>query len=85
MGPNPFIFLAIILIALVICIVVSIKIVKSQQSNWWILAVFVIYYFCFHSTIGALIIGLGYYIDPTGWGENNALAMFLIKLGGLIM
>ncbi|GKH03394.1 PTS glucose transporter subunit IIBC [Hungatella hathewayi] len=29
--------------------------------------------------------GIGYWIDPTGWGANSAIAAFLIKAGGAII
>ncbi|MGL6168320.1 MAG: N-acetylglucosamine-specific PTS transporter subunit IIBC [Fusobacteriaceae bacterium] len=33
----------------------------------------------------AILLGLGYFIDPTGWGANSALAAFLIKSGAAII
>ncbi|MDN3610729.1 N-acetylglucosamine-specific PTS transporter subunit IIBC [Vibrio ostreicida] len=33
----------------------------------------------------AILMGLGYWFDPTGWGANNALAGFLIKAGSAII
>lgn len=33
----------------------------------------------------AILMGIGYWIDPTGWGGNNALAAFLIKSGAAII
>ncbi|MBP2098122.1 N-acetylglucosamine-specific PTS transporter subunit IIBC [Enterococcus rivorum] len=35
--------------------------------------------------VAALFMGIGYWIDPTGWGGNNILAAFLIKAGGTIL
>ncbi|MDH6365530.1 PTS system N-acetylglucosamine-specific IIC component [Enterococcus sp. PF1-24] len=35
--------------------------------------------------VAALFMGVGYWIDPTGWGANNILAAFLIKAGGTIL
>lgn len=35
--------------------------------------------------IAALFMGIGYWIDPTGWGANNLFAAFLIKAGGAIL
>lgn len=35
--------------------------------------------------IAAILMGIGYWIDPTGWGANNALAALLIKAGGAII
>ena len=32
-----------------------------------------------------ILMGLGYWIDPTGWGANSAVAAFLIKAGGAII
>lgn len=33
----------------------------------------------------ALLMGIGYWIDPTGWGANSAIAAFLIKAGGSVV
>lgn len=33
----------------------------------------------------AILMGIGYWIDPTGWGEGNAAAAFLIKAGSSII
>ncbi|RKF20297.1 PTS glucose transporter subunit IIBC [Alginatibacterium sediminis] len=33
----------------------------------------------------AILMGIGYWIDPTGWGGNNALAAFMIKSGAAII
>lgn len=33
----------------------------------------------------AVLMGIGYGMDPTGWGANNAIAAFLIKAGGAIV
>jgi PTS system N-acetylglucosamine-specific IIC component len=33
----------------------------------------------------AILMGIGYWIDPTGWGGNSALAAFLIKAGAAII
>lgn len=33
----------------------------------------------------AILMGVGYWIDPTGWGANSALAAFLIKAGAAII
>lgn len=35
--------------------------------------------------IAALFMGIGYWIDPSGWGGNNLLAAFLIKAGSTIL
>ncbi|EOH96010.1 N-acetylglucosamine-specific PTS transporter subunit IIBC [Enterococcus pallens] len=35
--------------------------------------------------VAALFMGVGYWIDPSGWGGNNLLAAFLIKAGGTIL
>ena len=32
-----------------------------------------------------ILMGIGYWIDPTGWGANSAIATFLIKAGGAII
>lgn len=33
----------------------------------------------------AILMGLGYWIDPDGWGANNVLAALMIKSGGAII
>lgn len=33
----------------------------------------------------SILMGIGYWIDPTGWGANNAIAAFLLKAGGAII
>ncbi|MEH7381158.1 N-acetylglucosamine-specific PTS transporter subunit IIBC [Bacillus sp. JJ1533] len=33
----------------------------------------------------AILMGIGYWIDPTGWGADNAVAAFLIKAGSSII
>lgn len=33
----------------------------------------------------AILMGIGYWIDPSGWGEGNAFAAFFIKAGGSII
>ncbi|WP_050182023.1 N-acetylglucosamine-specific PTS transporter subunit IIBC [Domibacillus robiginosus] len=33
----------------------------------------------------AILMGIGYWIDPTGWGADNATAAFLIKAGSSII
>ncbi|WP_046176166.1 N-acetylglucosamine-specific PTS transporter subunit IIBC [Domibacillus indicus] len=33
----------------------------------------------------AILMGIGYWIDPSGWGADNALAAFLIKAGSSII
>lgn len=33
----------------------------------------------------AILMGIGYWIDPAGWGSNSALAAFLIKAGAAII
>ena len=35
--------------------------------------------------VAALFMGIGYWIDPSGWGGNNLLAAFLIKAGATIL
>lgn len=35
--------------------------------------------------VAALFMGIGYWIDPNGWGGNNILAAFLLKAGGTIL
>src|SRR5690606_37477324 len=33
----------------------------------------------------AILMGIGYWIDPHNWGEGSAVAAFLIKSGGAII
>lgn len=33
----------------------------------------------------AILMGIGYWIDPSGWGANSAIAAFLIKAGSAIV
>ncbi len=33
----------------------------------------------------AILMGVGYWLDPTGWGADSTLAAFLIKSGGAII
>lgn len=35
--------------------------------------------------VAALFMGIGYWIDPSGWGGNNIVAAFLIKAGSTIL
>ncbi len=35
--------------------------------------------------VAGIMMGIGYYIDPSGWGANNVIAAFLIKAGGAIL
>ena len=35
--------------------------------------------------LAALLLGLGYFIDPTDWGANSVAAAFLIKSGDAIL
>ncbi|MHC5269429.1 N-acetylglucosamine-specific PTS transporter subunit IIBC [Enterococcus sp. LJL98] len=35
--------------------------------------------------VAALFMGLGYWIDPTGWGANNVVAAFLIEAGRVVL
>lgn len=35
--------------------------------------------------VAALFMGIGYWIDPTGWGGNNIFAAFMIKAGGTVL
>ena len=32
-----------------------------------------------------ILMGIGYWIDPTGWGANSVIAMILIKAGGALI
>lgn len=35
--------------------------------------------------VASLMLGLGYYIDPAGWGANSQIAAFLIKTGAAVL
>lgn len=35
--------------------------------------------------VAAILMGIGYWIDPTGWGANNVAAAFLIKASGALI
>ncbi|MDR1468741.1 MAG: N-acetylglucosamine-specific PTS transporter subunit IIBC [Spirochaetaceae bacterium] len=35
--------------------------------------------------VAAILMGIGYWIDPSGWGANNVIAAFLLKAGGAII
>ena len=35
--------------------------------------------------VAAILMGIGYWIDPNGWGANNVVAAFLIKAGGALI
>lgn len=35
--------------------------------------------------VASILLGIGYWIDPIGWGEYNILAAFLIKAGGSLI
>ena len=35
--------------------------------------------------VAAILMGIGYWIDPTGWGANNVAAYVLIKAGGAVL
>ena len=35
--------------------------------------------------IGGILMGIGYWIDPVGWGANNPAALLLIKAGGILI
>ncbi|MDO4814220.1 MAG: PTS transporter subunit EIIC [Gemella sp.] len=35
--------------------------------------------------VAAILMGIGYWIDPTGWGANSQLAAFLLTAGGAIV
>ena len=35
--------------------------------------------------VAAIMMGIGYWIDPTGWGDNNVVAAFLLAAGGAII
>ena len=35
--------------------------------------------------VASIFMGIGYWIDPTGWGANNIIAAFLLKAGGALI
>ncbi|WP_353065361.1 N-acetylglucosamine-specific PTS transporter subunit IIBC [Arcanobacterium hippocoleae] len=35
--------------------------------------------------VAAILMGIGYWLDPTGWGANNVAAAILIKAGGAVL
>ena len=35
--------------------------------------------------IAAILLGVGYWIDPAGWGGSNQIAAFLVKAGAAII
>ena len=35
--------------------------------------------------VAGILMGIGYWIDPTGWGANNVIAAFLLKAGGSLI
>ena len=35
--------------------------------------------------VASIMMGIGYWIDPTGWGANNVIAAFLLKGGGALI
>lgn len=35
--------------------------------------------------VASILMGIGYWIDPTGWGANNIAAAFLVKAGGALI
>lgn len=35
--------------------------------------------------VASIFMGIGYYIDPTGWGANSIIAAFLIKAGAALI
>ncbi|APT91911.1 hypothetical protein CPHO_02175 [Corynebacterium phocae] len=35
--------------------------------------------------VAALLMGIGYWLDPTGWGANNVVAAVLISSGAAIL
>lgn len=35
--------------------------------------------------VAGILMGIGYWIDPTGWGANNLLALLLIKAGSILI
>lgn len=35
--------------------------------------------------VASILMGIGYWMDPSGWGANSAAAAFLIKAGGSLI
>lgn len=35
--------------------------------------------------VASILMGVGYWIDPTGWGANSVVAAFLLKAGGALI
>ena len=35
--------------------------------------------------VAGILMGIGYWIDPTGWGANSVVAAFLLKAGGALI
>ncbi|WP_291650834.1 N-acetylglucosamine-specific PTS transporter subunit IIBC [Clostridium sp.] len=35
--------------------------------------------------VASILMGIGYWIDPTGWGANNVIAAFILKAGGALI
>lgn len=35
--------------------------------------------------VASILMGIGYWIDPAGWGANNVVAAFLLKAGGALI
>lgn len=35
--------------------------------------------------IAGILMGIGYWIDPTGWGANNVASLLLLKAGGILI
>ena len=35
--------------------------------------------------VASILMGIGYWMDPTGWGANNVIAAFLLKAGGALI
>lgn len=35
--------------------------------------------------VASILMGIGYWIDPTGWGANSVVAAFLLKAGGSLI
>ena len=35
--------------------------------------------------VAGILMGIGYWIDPAGWGSSNLLALLLIKAGSILI
>ncbi len=64
-------------------IIVSILAIKDLKKKW-LKALFVLLIIITILDFGSFMMGIGYWLDPTGWGSNSVLADILIKVGGVM-